>query len=290
MEAYVRAFMNRWGDDDVDAKRSRPSIGKTREVPREERTRAFGPPCISSQLFSRAPTRHLQQVLVKATSNALGPRKVPRDIAGLRAYLARPSRASTRLADIGRRSDPCSPEQARRGPISLRYCGYISRYSLASRTFIRRCCNELSRSASGRSGKWPREYVRATYASEDRATAESIVFALRERGYTVFLDRDDLPPGESFDQQIERAINNSDIFVFLISPHSIVEGRYTLTELTFARRKWQNPNNRILPVMTRKTPREQVPSYLKAVTILEPQGNVAAETSAAVERMRLRNV
>jgi hypothetical protein len=30
------------GDDDIDAKRSRPSIGKTREMPREERARAFG--------------------------------------------------------------------------------------------------------------------------------------------------------------------------------------------------------------------------------------------------------
>jgi hypothetical protein len=29
------------GEDDIDAKRSRPSIGKTRKVPREERTRAF---------------------------------------------------------------------------------------------------------------------------------------------------------------------------------------------------------------------------------------------------------
>jgi hypothetical protein len=31
--------MNRRGDDEVDAKRSRPSIGKTRVVPREERAR-----------------------------------------------------------------------------------------------------------------------------------------------------------------------------------------------------------------------------------------------------------
>ena len=35
------AFMNCRGDDDIDAKRSRPSIGKTRDGPREERTRAF---------------------------------------------------------------------------------------------------------------------------------------------------------------------------------------------------------------------------------------------------------
>jgi hypothetical protein len=38
--------------------------------------------------------------------------------------------------------------------------------------------------------------------------------------------------------------------------------------------------------MVRKTPLEQVPSYLKAVTILEPAGNITAETSAAVDKMR----
>jgi hypothetical protein len=129
-----------------------------------------------------------------------------------------------------------------------------------------------------------------TYASEDKATAESIAFSLRDRGHTVFLDRDDLPPGESFDQQIERGVNDSDIFIFLISPDSVAEGRYTLTELMFARRKWRSPNNRVLPVMARKTPRERVPTYLKAVTILEPEGNVAADTSAAADKMRPRNL
>ena len=125
-----------------------------------------------------------------------------------------------------------------------------------------------------------------TYASEDKATAEPIAFSLRDRGHIVFLDRDDLPPGKSFDQRIERAIKDSDILVFLISPDSVEDGRFTLTELSFARHKWRSPNNRVLPVMVRKTPLEQVPTYLKAVTILEPAGNVAAETSAAVEKMR----
>ena len=59
-----------------------------------------------------------------------------------------------------------------------------------------------------------------SYASEDKAAAEFITFSLRDRGHTVFLDRDDLPAGESFDHQIERAVNESDIFIFLISPDS----------------------------------------------------------------------
>jgi hypothetical protein len=126
------------------------------------------------------------------------------------------------------------------------------------------------------------------YASEDRAAAESIAFSLRGRGHEVFLDRDDLPAGENYDQQIERAIKDTEIFVFLISPDSVTTGRFTMTELVFARQKWPDPNSHVLPVMARKTSFDLVPPYLKAVTILEPQGNTAAETSAAVDSMRSR--
>jgi hypothetical protein len=124
------------------------------------------------------------------------------------------------------------------------------------------------------------------HASEDRTTADSVAFSLRSRGHRVFLDRDDLPPGASYDQRIERAIKGSGIFIFLISPDSVTGGRFTLTELQFARQTWPDPNGRVLPVMVRKTPLQQVPSYLKAVTILEPAGDITAETSAAVDQMR----
>jgi hypothetical protein len=66
----------------------------------------------------------------------------------------------------------------------------------------------------------------------------------------------------------------------------VTDGRYTLTELGFARRKWPTPTGRVLPVMVRKTPLDHIPPYLKALTILESAGNIAAETSAAVDQMR----
>src|SRR6516162_6986144 len=124
-----------------------------------------------------------------------------------------------------------------------------------------------------------------SYASEDRSTAEAIAFSLRDRGHEVFLDRDGLRAGEGFDKSIEQAVNKSNIFIFLISPESVAEGRYTLTELTFARQKWPSPSGHVLPVRVRTTSRDQIPPYLKAVTILEPDGNVAAETSAKVDQM-----
>jgi hypothetical protein len=125
-----------------------------------------------------------------------------------------------------------------------------------------------------------------SYASQDKAVAESIAFSLRGSGHKVFLDRDNLPPAESYDQQIESAVNSSDVFVFLISPDSVADGRYSRTELTFARRKWPDPSGRVLPVMVRKTPLEEVPPYLRAVSILEPVGNITAETSSVVQNMR----
>jgi TIR domain len=124
------------------------------------------------------------------------------------------------------------------------------------------------------------------YASQDLLIAKSVVHSLRGRRHKVFFDRDDLPPGESYDQQIERAINRSDIFVFLISPDSVAEDCYTITELRFARRKWPNPNGHVLPVMVRKTQLDDVDPYLKSVTIVPFEGNMVASTSAAVDMMR----
>jgi hypothetical protein len=120
-----------------------------------------------------------------------------------------------------------------------------------------------------------------SYASERRDIAEPIALALRNQGHRVFFDRDDLPPGASYDDRIRDAIAASHLLVFLISPESVADGRYTLTELAVARRRWASPRDRVLPVQIVPTPLPAVPAYLKAVAILEPRGNVAAEVAAA---------
>ena len=132
-----------------------------------------------------------------------------------------------------------------------------------------------------------------TYASEQKSIAEAIAFSLRSRNFQVFLDKDDLPPGRSYDEQIETAIEDSDYLLFLISPESVKPGRYTLTELELARRKWRTPDGSVLPVLVAPTPMSAVPQFLRAVTILEPQGNIAAEVAAHVkqtDRVASRNL
>ena len=124
-----------------------------------------------------------------------------------------------------------------------------------------------------------------SFASEQKESAELIAVALRERGYKVFFSKDTLPAAQSYDLRIEKAVKSSDLFVFLVSPESVTKGKYTLTELSFARDQWSNPSGHILPVMIAPTEIGKIPVYLRAVSILEPEGNVAADTAAQVDKI-----
>jgi hypothetical protein len=124
-----------------------------------------------------------------------------------------------------------------------------------------------------------------SYTSSLGETAARIELSLKGEGFSVFRDRSALPPGEAFDDRIRTAIEESDLFVFLITPEAVSPGRYTLTELKFAEQKWAHPAGHVLPVVVEETPKEAIPAYLRAVTILKPRGNLVAEVAAEVARM-----
>jgi len=123
-----------------------------------------------------------------------------------------------------------------------------------------------------------------SFASEQSDLAERLGNRLRQAGHEVFT-RTDLPSGEPFDQEIRKQIEASDLFIFLISSASVTKGRYTLTELGFAERKWRSPHGSVLPVMVEPTAIEKIPSYLSTLNILEPRGDLAAETVAQVDML-----
>ena len=124
-----------------------------------------------------------------------------------------------------------------------------------------------------------------SYASEDRPLAEQISLALAAEEHDVFFDREDLPAGDAFHTRIRSAIERSDQFVFLVSPHALDRGSYTLNELDIARRAWPNPARRVLPVLVRATDLDAIPNYLKSVTLLTTEGNVVALVVDAVHRI-----
>lgn len=124
-----------------------------------------------------------------------------------------------------------------------------------------------------------------SHASEDEKVATEICLALRGAGHEVFFDAHGLPPGGDYNTRIREAIEASDALVFLVSPHSVDAGSYTLSELRFARQKWPRPWGRVLPVMVGQTAWEEIDPYLAAVTVLNPAGNRAAEVVDALARL-----
>jgi hypothetical protein len=124
-----------------------------------------------------------------------------------------------------------------------------------------------------------------SYAHEHHSIAAEVSVCLSVRGYDVFFDRSSLKPGKEYNLAIQKAVEECDLFVFLISPESLKPGSYTLTELGFAKNIWKNPSGRILPVMARPTLDSKIDPYLRAVTILYPQGNLAAEVAARAEAL-----
>ena len=124
-----------------------------------------------------------------------------------------------------------------------------------------------------------------SYPSVRRDVAERLKLALEAEGHEVFYDRDDLPPGQTFHREIREAVEDAELFIFLITPESVAPGSYTLTELGLVEQRWPRPAGRLLPVIVTETPRDRIPAYLLAVTLLQPRGEVVAETVARVARM-----
>jgi len=122
-----------------------------------------------------------------------------------------------------------------------------------------------------------------SYAAEDRDIADEVKLALVGAGHEVFFDRDTLPPGGDYYARIEKAVSSSDAMVFLISPSSVADGSFALSELKLARSRWPHPKGRVVPVRLHQTPWAAIPPYLKSVTVLEPEGSVAAEVVSAVK-------
>jgi hypothetical protein len=127
-----------------------------------------------------------------------------------------------------------------------------------------------------------------SYASEDVDAAQKIAAALRAAGHSVFFDKNELKSGREYDTSIRNEINKADAYVFLVSGRSIAAGRYTLTELAFAERRFPNPSGHVLPVMLESVEWARIPPYLTSVTILGLRGNGPAEVTAALADLRQR--
>ena len=124
-----------------------------------------------------------------------------------------------------------------------------------------------------------------SFASPDRRTAQRIQLALLGGQHHVFFDDASLPPGGDYHTRIRKAIEASDLFVVLISPHFTARRRYAHSEVEIAKARWPTPWGHVLPVLVRPTDLQNLDPYLGSATILKPSGDIAAEVAAKIDQM-----
>ncbi len=93
-----------------------------------------------------------------------------------------------------------------------------------------------------------------SYSRRDRNFAGRLHDALAERGYDVWIDRDDIPPSAKWFDEIRAGIAGADGVVFVISPDSAAS-EVCVRELEVAAAQ----NKRIVPVVCREPDRAPVP-------------------------------
>jgi len=125
-----------------------------------------------------------------------------------------------------------------------------------------------------------------SYSSDKVDLAKRIAYSLKDEGDEVFFDRDSLPVGETYDRRIREAIQGAQVFIFLITPKAISSGCYALAELGIAERSSADSGMKVVPVMVSPTDFQSMPPYLRSLTVLQPRGDILAETLAVVADIR----
>ena len=126
-----------------------------------------------------------------------------------------------------------------------------------------------------------------SYSHEQRMLGEEIAQALKNAGHEVFFDRDSIPASGDYNDRIRCAIQEADRFVFLASAEALAPGKFTLTELQFAKERWPTPEGKVLPVMIdRSVSIPDLPVYLRSVSVMSVEGSAPAEVVNAIDKTR----
>jgi len=98
------------------------------------------------------------------------------------------------------------------------------------------------------------------HATEDNPQVRAVYQRLKAEGFEPWLDAEDLLPGQLWDQEIRRALQNSDFILIFFSQNSVAKRGYVQREMTLALDTWEEgPDGQI----------HTIPIRLDACQILE---------------------
>jgi TIR domain/CHASE2 domain len=108
-----------------------------------------------------------------------------------------------------------------------------------------------------------------SYAQDNSATKETIRQQLLKEGFTVWTNITDIHSGINFKTAIAQGIEETDNFVFLLSPESICSA-FCLQELDWA----LDLNKRVIPILIAPVDWQAVPDYLRAMQSIHYQSDL----------------
>src|SRR5579859_4879470 len=100
--------------------------------------------------------------------------------------------------------------------------------------------------------------VFVSYSRRDSEFVARLAQSIEDRGKSVWLDVEGIADGEVFPEAIKRAIEQSDAFVFVITPES-VRSSYCENEVEYAR----DISKRIVPVLREGVPDSELPAEIR---------------------------
>jgi WD40 repeat protein len=115
-----------------------------------------------------------------------------------------------------------------------------------------------------------------SYSHQDRPFAQRLRTALQEQGRDVWLDESGIHPAERWKPALQRAIEGSDAFIFVMSPDSAAS-RECRTELDHA----LSLNKRVIPVVARLIDRDMQPPGLGDFQFIPARGTFESNFEAS---------
>lgn len=111
-----------------------------------------------------------------------------------------------------------------------------------------------------------------SYSRSDMTSADALVAALESEGFTVTIDRRDLPYGEKWQGVLYEYIRDCDTVVFLVSERSIQSQwvRWELQQVTDLRK-------RLIPIMFELCLPESLPPAIASIEVMPKQGVFSIE-------------
>lgn len=99
-----------------------------------------------------------------------------------------------------------------------------------------------------------------SYAADTKPLAEQLTQALQTQGFHAWADFKDLRPGQVWQDEIERALDNAKSFLILVSPSSRASSWQEIEWRAALAKVWSDSDKRMIPVVVGGT---EPPPFLR---------------------------